>query len=61
MKTNIWYVIGKIDDNFFGASQVTPKQEWFNTFEEADIERIYLQPDYEEKLVVLERTCRILK
>ena len=57
---NKWYVVGKRDESYFGVSQITPKGTWFNSFEEADIDRIYNQPEYNEPLVVLERTCKIL-
>jgi hypothetical protein len=35
--------------------------ETFNTLEEADIERIYLQPDEEEPIIILKETRQIVK
>jgi hypothetical protein len=32
----------------------------FNTLEEADIERIYLQPDETEKIIILKETRQIV-
>jgi hypothetical protein len=60
--TNKWYVIA-IEDTIspFGCKQITPKGEWFPTLEEANWERIYQQPDYEDRLIILERTCTIVK
>lgn len=58
---NTWYVVAKEDKkSIFGYKQITKKGEYFLSNEEAEIERIYLQPDYNEKLVVLRRTCEVL-
>lgn len=60
-KVNTWYVIGKADEKCcFGYSQVTPKDNWFSTFEEAEYERIDLQKLTSDKLVVMKRTCEVL-
>lgn len=58
---NRWFVVGKEDENScFSYSQVTPKGEWFNTFEEAEIERNELQKLTNDKLFIFRRTCEVL-
>lgn len=58
---NLWYVIGKKDEqSCFNYSQVTPKGEWFNTIEEAEIEIRELQKLNKDKLFVFRRTCEVL-
>ena len=44
------YVIVQKND----ASQLPVKDQVFKTYNEADIERIYLQPDYDDLLQVKE-------
>jgi hypothetical protein len=60
-KVNEWYLVAKIREGSEDDCEIlTPKGQYFTTFSEADIERIYLQPDYDERLVVLKRTCQIM-
>lgn len=59
-KVNVWFIVAKLDDSKYGCTQVSNKSDVFSSFDEADFERIYLQPDYDERLVVLKRTCQIL-
>ena len=62
MKINKWYVLAIEDTTSpFGCQQLTPKGEWFPTLEEADNERMYIQPDIKERVFILERTCTIVK
>lgn len=44
------YIIIKTNDSL----QLPVKNENYKTFKEADTERIYLQPDYDELLEVIE-------
>lgn len=44
----------------FEYSQVTPKGEWFNTWEQADAERIKLEAELGIPLFVFRRTCQVL-
>lgn len=57
---NTWYLVAKKDDSKYGYSKVSEENEVFSTFEEANYNRIYLQPDYDELLVVLKRTCQVV-
>jgi len=61
-KVNVWWVIGREDEQCcFNYSQVTPKGEWINSYEEAVIIKEDLQKLTKDKLVVLKRTCEVLK
>ena len=58
---NIWYVVAKEDPKKeYGFTQITKKGDYFKSFEEANEERIYLQSDFKERLVVLKRTCEVI-
>lgn len=59
---NSWYLIAIEDKSkYFGYNSILNKGQYYITLEEAEIERIYYQPDYKEKLVILKRTCEVLK
>jgi hypothetical protein len=51
-KNQVYILTQKIDNKLYLLTNKKGILEFYDTFAEADIERIYLQPDYEEKLVV---------
>jgi hypothetical protein len=55
---NTWYLVAKKDDSKYGYSKIS--KEIYYTFEYANYNRIYLQPNYDELLVVLKRTCQVV-
>lgn len=57
-KINTWFLVAKKDDSKYGYTAVS---EAFTEFDDADFERIYLQPDHDELLVVLKRTCQVVE
>ena len=60
MKRTVYYYVAiKDSKSELGYKPVSNIDEFLNR-EDADIERIYLQPDYEEKLEVLQITCEVL-
>lgn len=66
-KLNKWWVIGKEDkNNPYGYSQLTPKGEFYSCPKEVrktlkEMRKIYNTFECKVKLVILERTCRVIK
>lgn len=58
---NVWYVVGKEDPQcYFKYTQVTPKDQWFNTWEQAEAEKIKLEAELGIPLYIFRRTCEVL-
>ncbi len=54
MKRNDYVVFEKIRENYFvPIKDEHSKVVCFDTFDEAEVERIYFQPDYDNLLVVV--------